>query len=79
MECVSVGTGSYGLLNVLSFCPSKESLKIGNFVSIAPGVTFVLGGNHQMNTVTTFPIYSELNGVIYHEDANSRGGYSCRR
>ena len=73
MECVSVGAYSYGLLNVLSFCPSKESLKIGNFVSIGPDVTFMLGGNHQMNTITTFPAY-DLIGGISGKDAESRGG-----
>lgn len=62
MECVSVGKYSYGPLNVFNWSDT-ESLKIGNFVSIAAGVTFVLGGNHQMQTVTTFPAYAVFGGI----------------
>jgi acetyltransferase-like isoleucine patch superfamily enzyme len=59
VEIVTVGKGSYGLLNILShYAEAGERLQIGNYVSIAPNVLFILGGNHQMNTITTFPIYS---------------------
>ena len=51
---------SYGLLNILSYSPSNERLQIGNYVSIAPNVLFILGGNHQINTITNFPLYSLL-------------------
>ena len=30
-------------------------MEIGNYVSIASGVTFLLGGNHYTNTITTYP------------------------
>lgn len=59
LEIVSVGKGSYGMLNVQSFSPSSgEKLVIGNYVSIATGVLFILGNNHQMQTITTFPFLS---------------------
>jgi acetyltransferase-like isoleucine patch superfamily enzyme len=72
IEIVSVGKMSYGLLNILNSSSSNERLQIGNFVSIAPNVLFVLGGNHQINTITNFPLYSVLvspNPV----DAGSKG------
>jgi acetyltransferase-like isoleucine patch superfamily enzyme len=69
---VTVGKMSYGLLNVLSYSPPSERLQIGNYVSIAPNVLFILGGNHQINTITNFPLYSML---IYpnFSEAESKG------
>ncbi|MBU6325660.1 MAG: CatB-related O-acetyltransferase [Bacteroidetes bacterium] len=61
LENVHVGRGTYGMLNVQSlFVQEGEQLHIGNFVSIAPGVQFLMGVNHQLNTYTTFPFYSRL-------------------
>lgn len=61
MEVVSVGKASYGMLNIQSlYVTAAEKLIIGNYVSIAPGVTFLLGVNHQTETVSTFPLYSKL-------------------
>ena len=60
-QLVQVGKGTYGTINVQSlyFSPG-EKLVMGNYVSIAPDVTFFLGVNHQINTATTFPFYSKL-------------------
>lgn len=52
---VLVGNKSYGPLTVHSSGASGEGLEIGNYVSIASGVKFILGGNHNTNTFTTFP------------------------
>lgn len=61
LEVVQVGRGSYGTLNIQSlYVTPQEKLVIGNYVSIAPEVTFFLGVNHQLNTVTTFPFYTKL-------------------
>jgi acetyltransferase-like isoleucine patch superfamily enzyme len=61
LENVHVGRGTYGMLNVQSlFVQEGEQLHIGNFVSIAPGVQFLMGVNHQLETYTTFPFYSRL-------------------
>jgi virginiamycin A acetyltransferase len=58
---VEVGKMSYGSLHVQSiFEQEDEKLIIGSFVSIAPGVKFLLGVNHQINTITTFPFFSKL-------------------
>lgn len=73
IKCVSVGAYSYGMLNVYSYFAENEGLRIGNFVSIAPGTIFLLGGNHQTKTITSFPLYSVLNSIEYHKDAESRG------
>lgn len=61
MEVVTVGSGSYGTIVIQSlYVTANEKIDIGNFVSIAPNVTFLLGVNHQLSTATTFPFYSKL-------------------
>ena len=56
---VKVGRMTYGMINVQSlFEQENEFLDIGSFVSIAPGVLFLLGVNHQMETFSTFPLFS---------------------
>ena len=58
---VAVGNLTYGTLNVHSLWEREnEKLIIQNRVSIAPGVQFLLGGDHQMKTLTTYPIQSML-------------------
>ncbi len=73
IENVQVGKYSYGELLVQSlYVQDKEKLKIGNFVSIAPGAWFILGNNHQTQTLTTYPIWSRF--VAYNPiDATSKG------
>lgn len=61
MSVVSIGKASYGMLHIQSlFEQEGEKLTIGNYVSIGPGVQFLLGVNHQMRTITTYPLYSRL-------------------
>ena len=61
INVVQVGNGSYGMLHIQSlFEQEGEKLSIGNFVSIAPGSQFLLGVNHQTQTLTTYPLYSRL-------------------
>ena len=61
INVVTVGNGSYGMLHIQSLFEQKgEQLSIGNFVSVAPGVQFLLGVNHQLKTFTTYPLYSRL-------------------
>lgn len=51
---IQVGRNSYGTLNVLN---SSEyyRLIIGNYCSIAEGVTFVVCADHYTNTISTYP------------------------
>ncbi len=53
---VSIGRYTYGTAN-LRVLQWKEgaSLRIGNFCSIAEGLTVLLGGNHRADWVTTYP------------------------
>jgi acetyltransferase-like isoleucine patch superfamily enzyme len=61
MDIVTVGKGTYGTITIQSlYVTPNERLTIGNYVSIAPDVIFLLGVNHQINTATTFPFYSKL-------------------
>ncbi|MEF9933463.1 MAG: CatB-related O-acetyltransferase [Cetobacterium sp.] len=55
IDLVRVGKYSYGPLNIKYWGTQGEGLEIGNFVSLGPGVKFILGGNHEINTFTTFP------------------------
>ncbi|MGL5020664.1 MAG: CatB-related O-acetyltransferase [Mycoplasmatales bacterium] len=68
---ISVGKFSYGVLNVYMFDDEIEFLKIGNFVSIASQVTFICGGNHQYDCISTFP----FNSYLFKEgkDSSSKG------
>lgn len=52
---IEVGRYSYGPVDVLAY-NQIDKLKIGNFVSIAKGVQFQLGGNHRMDAFLTYPI-----------------------
>lgn len=55
LNMIEVGIESYGKLKTYCYGMNNERLKIGNFVSIAEGVKFILGGNHEINTFTTYP------------------------
>ena len=58
---VSVGNETYGPLCVHHFCHPDERLIIGNYCSISKGVKFILGGNHNTNTFSTFPFRNKFN------------------
>ena len=55
LDIIKVGKKSYGDLNVYSWGTKNEGLSIGNYVSIGPNTQFLLGGNHNTNTLTTYP------------------------
>lgn len=50
-----MGRESYGDPNVLTIGEPDAKVVIGSFCSIADGVTFLLGGGHHTNWVTTCP------------------------
>ncbi len=52
---ITVGNYTYGPLIVYRWGSEKEGLKIGNFCSVASGVKFILGGNHETKTFSTYP------------------------
>lgn len=71
MECVTVGKYSYGELNVVAF-GKKSRLVIGNYVSIAQHVSFLLDVEHHIDTVSTFPFKVKIVGNEK-EEAFSKG------
>lgn len=73
IDHVSVGKGSYGVLQIASYNPDVEYISIGNYVSIAKNVLFMGGGNHSIHTLTTYPLSTLLCGVQDGRDAQSKG------
>lgn len=59
MNIVSVGKYSYGELNVMQR-DGKTKLTIGNCVSIAKNVFFILDVEHNTNILSTFPFKNRL-------------------
>ena len=71
---VKVGKYSYGMLDIRYFCEhSFEKLEIGNFVSIANDVVFILGGEHRTKTLATFPFRAFFERVDNNLDSFSKG------
>lgn len=68
---ISVGKFSYGPLKVHTWGSENEKLTIGNFVSISSDVTFILGGNHQYTSISTYPFKVKFLGQ--NEEAYSNG------
>ncbi|MBR1638760.1 MAG: CatB-related O-acetyltransferase [Treponema sp.] len=52
---VVVGKKTYGVLSVTDFSPADTKLRIGSYCSIAPNVRFLLGGEHQIKSISTYP------------------------
>ncbi|MEJ5092880.1 CatB-related O-acetyltransferase [Sphingobacterium faecium] len=71
MKNIEIGNYTYGPINVLRWNTLDEGLKIGNFCSIASGVKFILGGNHSIGGISTFPIKFKILGGI--KDTLSKG------
>jgi virginiamycin A acetyltransferase len=59
LSLVAVQPFSYGDLNVMAFKNPEAFLSIGRFVSIGPGVTFILEGNHPIDHISTYPMAIE--------------------
>ncbi|WP_319804730.1 CatB-related O-acetyltransferase [Entomomonas sp. E2T0] len=61
------GYGSYGIPQV-DHGNKDTHLKIGSFCSIAGGVKILLGGNHNVKAMTTFPFYERLPNVTKYKE-----------
>ena len=70
---VTVGNKSYGTITLKHFGNNNEKLNIGNYVSIAENVVFVLGGIHNISSVTCYPLYSRLITLKPELDARTKG------
>ncbi len=75
IEMVKVGAYTYGIIKLIHFDPTntKYQLEIGNFVSIAPDVNFLLCENHQTSTFATFPLKSIFDNTVFYKDAVCKG------
>ena len=60
INLVKVGKYTYGPLDIRSWKVKNEGLEIGNYVSIAEGVKFLLSGNHFFQNFTTYPIKTHI-------------------
>ncbi|MCB5951536.1 CatB-related O-acetyltransferase [Enterococcus sp. BWT-B8] len=70
---VSVGNFTYGTLSVVDFKEENTGLKIGNFCSIAKGVEFLLGGEHDYKNISTYPFKRFLVDDFTTVESFSRG------
>jgi acetyltransferase-like isoleucine patch superfamily enzyme len=61
----SIGEFTYGEPKVVSW-GEKSTLKIGKFCSIADGVQIVLGGEHKIEWVTTYPFWVAIEEFYNH-------------
>lgn len=73
IDKVEIGKMTYGPLFAKFFEAENEKLIVGDYCSIADGVKFILGGNHQINTITTYPFYSKIIENCPKRDAISNG------
>ena len=73
IDKVSVGKMCYGTLDIRTFGNPDEKLIIGDYVSISNNVIFILGGNHQINTITSYPLKSKLIALAPEIDAQTKG------
>lgn len=71
MDRIEIGKKSYGDLFIVDETPSNVRIKIGNYCSIAPKVVFLLGAEHNINTISTFPFKAINYGVA--KEAGSKG------
>lgn len=60
IHLVSVGEYSYGLIDVYPYYADGEGLTVGKYCSIAKGVKFILGGNHNIKSLMTFPVRNKF-------------------
>lgn len=72
LDQVIVGKYSYGPIKVF-FYNKHDKLIIGNFVSIANGVQFLLGANHNTDLLMTFPIDTLITKTNIQNDTVSKG------
>lgn len=63
---VRVGKYSYGELNITTFSDNHK-LFIGNYVSIAQHVSFLLDVEHPLNHISTFPFKVKITGTKQRE------------
>ena len=68
---IEVGKKTYGIINLIDSSPDKTKLIIGSYCSIGPDVRFLLGGEHNLDTVSTYPFRVNILGE--NQESKSKG------
>ncbi len=68
----NIGNHTYGHLNILDLA-EESTLRIGKFCSIAKEVTLILGGEHRIDWVTTYPFSGKVMNPVWPEAKNVTG------
>lgn len=68
---VQIGKGSYGSFQLLDYSSSEFKLSIGSYCSIARNVLFLLGGEHKISGISTYPFKVKKFG--FKNEAESKG------
>ncbi len=68
---VEIGKNTYCAVNLVDYSSADTKLKIGSYCSIAPGAVFLLGGEHNLETISTYPFKAKLFGID--REATSKG------
>lgn len=72
IDCVEIGRGTYGTIRIYND-DSNLKLKIGNFCSIADNVTFLVGLEHNIHTISTFPYKVVYGGESFDTVTTNKG------
>lgn len=64
IDNISIGDYTYGPINALTFNDSAK-LKIGNFCSIAPRVSFLVSADHYVNHISSYPFKVRIMGESF--------------
>src|ERR1017187_2196525 len=71
---LTVGEHTYGRPDVISYTGSRGRIEIGSYCSIADGVQIMIGGNHHIAWVSTFPLREMLDlPGAFHQHPVARG------
>lgn len=65
---LNIGKHSYGIPNIESYKGSKQKVTIGKYCSISKGVTFITGGIHPKEWVSTYPFRIQWNQKNAYQD-----------
>ena len=68
---IEIGKNTYGQIHITDFSPDDTKLCIGSYCSIAPNVRFLLGGEHQLSSISTYPF--KVNCFGESREARSKG------
>ena len=71
---ITIGRHTYGITyNTISLFKEKDSVVIGSFCSFAPEVRILASGEHNFNTISTFPFNSYLTKTGTEIDTLTKG------